>query len=141
MRSVLLLAMVATVLGADLTFLKTYGGSVRRCHLCSLNQGCEQETTTILPLPHVVMTAHFVLTCLQKSADIFYQTAILADGNVVAAGMSANWDPTPGTSLEIWVVKMDTNGDVLWSWTIGGVQNNQDLGYANALTPTKGDVH
>ena len=65
--------------------------------------------------------------------DWCYGIMPTADGNYVMAGATSS---TGNGGFDIWVVKVNGNGDLLWSKTYGGPNN--DAGFAVAVTDDGG---
>lgn len=74
------------------------------------------------------------------SWEMAYEIQEISDGNFVFAGLSASNDHDVSGNLgsvDYWIVKIDTNGDILWQKTYGGfmndgaysIQETSDLGF------------
>jgi hypothetical protein len=82
------------------------------------------------------------------STDEGYSTAVDSSGNVYAAGYfsnSADFDPGAGVanltsagSTDIFVSKLDSNGNYIWAKSIGG--SSTDIGYSTAVD-SSGNVY
>jgi hypothetical protein len=64
--------------------------------------------------------------------DIFYQIVECDDGGFAVCGHSTSY----GTDVDVWLVKTDSSGTILWNQTYGGV--GSDVAYALELSGTGG---
>ncbi|PJA26220.1 MAG: hypothetical protein CO189_12020 [candidate division Zixibacteria bacterium CG_4_9_14_3_um_filter_46_8] len=58
------------------------------------------------------------------------------DGGYVMTGFTLSFSNNPGVESDLWLVKTDSNGNVVWSRTYGG--SNHDLGYYVEETSDRG---
>lgn len=65
--------------------------------------------------------------------DFFKQALALSDGGFAIVGQTYSFGSGEG---DVWLVRMDSNGDTLWTKTYGGVEN--DGGSAISFTSTGG---
>jgi gliding motility-associated-like protein len=80
--------------------------------------------------------------CLGGSSDDFaYGVAVCADGTIIVDGYTTSSDGNVTGyhgAEDMWVVKLDANGNLLWQHCLGGSQ--QDVGWAVVATPDGGCV-
>lgn len=70
-----------------------------------------------------------------SSLEAFFKCSLTEDGGIIALGYT--FDAGIGNA-DIFLVKFDANGAVLWAKTFGGIQN--DYGYSIQETPDKGFI-
>jgi hypothetical protein len=64
------------------------------------------------------------------SIDEFYYVLQTNDSGYIATGLTSS---TFSNSADVWVVKTDTNGNVLWDQTFGGVHNEACFSIENTI--------
>ena len=67
--------------------------------------------------------------------DVFYALVPTTDGNFIAAGQTSSWG---AGGSDVWVVKVDPEGNVLWQNVVGSPDN--DTAFAADATPDGGAV-
>ncbi|MBK7379452.1 MAG: T9SS type A sorting domain-containing protein [Ignavibacteriales bacterium] len=71
------------------------------------------------------------------SEDVAYDVEELADGGFAVVGYT-NATLTPNNGFDIWLIRIDSNGNILWTRTYGG--SGDDFGYSMKKTDDGGFI-
>lgn len=62
---------------------------------------------------------HCTLQDGSNGSDFLLDAAAVSDGGVVAAGYTnGTWNGQPGSETDFAAVKLDSDGDVAWTWQV-----------------------